>query len=193
MKNGLLFTIFVSVLSLVSACGNTSPIKDPLNYQIQSFQYKNQDGESVTLKDLKGDIWIANFIFTSCETVCPPMTVHMSELQQRIEAEGLDAKLISFSVDPEIDTPDKIKEFTKSYTISFENWSFLTGYTQKEIEDFAMDSFKTIVKKPSNNDQVLHGTSFYLIDQNGVVMKDYSGVESPPYNEMIADIKALSN
>jgi protein SCO1/2 len=192
-KHGLLFLLVASLLLFVSACGNSSPIKDPLNYEVQSFQYTNQDGKSVSLEDLQGDVWVANFIFTSCTTVCPPMTAHMSELQDKIAAEGLDAKIISFSVDPEIDTPEKIKEFTEPYSLSFENWSFLTGYTQNEIEDFAMKSFKTFVKKPDNNDQVIHQTSFYLVDQNGVVMKDYSGVENPPLDQMIADIKVLVN
>ncbi|MCM3652020.1 SCO family protein [Metabacillus litoralis] len=192
-KHGLLFLLVASLLSFVSACGNSSPIKDPLNYEVQSFQYTNQDGKSVSLEDLQGDVWVANFIFTSCTTVCPPMTAHMSELQDKIAAEGLDAKIISFSVDPEIDTPEKLKKFTEPYSLSFENWSFLTGYSQKEIENFAMKSFKTFVKKPDNDDQVIHQTRFYLVDQNGVVMKDYSGVENPPLDQMIADIKALVN
>ena len=192
-KHGLLFLLVASLLLFVSACGNSSPIKDPLNYKVQSFQYTNQDGKSVSLEDLQGDVWVANFIFTSCTTVFPPMTAHMSELQDKIAAEGLDAKIISFSVDPKIDTPEKLKEFTEPYSLSFENWSFLTGYTQNEIEDFAMKSFKTFVKKPDNNDQVIHQTSFYLVDQNGVVMKDYSGVENPPLDQMIADIKVLVN
>ncbi|MBZ5749209.1 SCO family protein [Metabacillus rhizolycopersici] len=192
-KHGLLFLLVASLLLFVSACGNSSPIKDPLNYEVQSFQYTNQDGKSVSLEDLQGDVWVANFIFTSCTTVCPPMTAHMSELQDKIAAEGLDAKIISFSVDPEIDTPEKLKKFTEPYSLSFENWSFLTGYSQKEIENFAMKSFKTFVKKPDNDDQVIHQTRFYLVDQNGVVMKDYSGVENPPLDQMIADIKALVN
>ncbi|WP_299093206.1 SCO family protein [uncultured Metabacillus sp.] len=176
---------------MISACGSESPIKDPLNYEVQSFSYKNQDGQKVSLESLKGEVWIANFIFTSCETVCPPMTAHMKEIQNRMKAEDLNAKIISFSVDPETDTPNKLKEFASPYSITFDNWSFLTGYSQKEIEDFAMESFKTIVQKPSNSDQVLHGTSFYLIDQNGIVMKDYSGVENPPYDQIIEDMKAL--
>lgn len=190
---GLLFLVVVSLLLFVSACGKASPIKDPLNYEIQSFQYINQDGKSVSLEDLQGDVWVANFIFTSCTTVCPPMTAHMSELQDKIAAAGLDAKLISFSVDPEIDTPEKLKKFTEPYSLSFENWSFLTGYSQKEIEDFAMKSFKTFVKKPDNDDQVIHQTRLYLVDQNGVVMKDYSGAENPPLDQIVADIKALVN
>ncbi|WP_226530528.1 SCO family protein [Metabacillus niabensis] len=188
-KKVLVLGIFLLVLT---ACGNQSPIKDPLNYEVQSFSYTNQNNDPLSLDDLKGTVWVANFIFTNCETVCPPMTAHMSELQQKMKSEGVNARIISFSVDPEHDTPEKINEFTAPYSISFENWDFLTGYSQKEIEEFARESFKTIVQKPKNSDQVLHGTSFYVVDQNGVVMKDYNGVENPPYDQMIKDIKALT-
>lgn len=189
-KKVLVLGIFLLVLT--TACGNQSPIKDPLNYEVQSFSYTNQNNDTLSLDDLKGTVWVANFIFTNCETVCPPMTAHMSELQQKMKSEGVNARIISFSVDPENDTPEKIKDFTAPYSISFENWDFLTGYSQTEIEEFARESFKTIVQKPKNSDQVLHGTSFYVVDQNGVVMKDYNGVENPPYDQMIKDIKALT-
>ncbi|WP_413465954.1 SCO family protein [Metabacillus litoralis] len=177
----------------VTACGTSAKIKDPLNYEIESFEFTNQDGDRVSLDDLSGQIWLADFIFTNCETVCPPMTAHMKELKKRAEAEGLDVKVVSFSVDPEVDTKEKLKEFASNYSISFDDWYFLTGYEQKEIEEFAMDSFKTIVQKPQDSDQVIHVSNFYLVDQNGVVMKDYSGVTDTPYDQIIEDIKSLSN
>ncbi|MDQ0228875.1 SCO family protein [Metabacillus malikii] len=192
IKKNKLF-IFIMIITMVglTACSTSAPISNPLNYEVQSFQYNNQDGETVSLSELKGTVWLANFVFTNCETVCPPMTAHMKELQNKMKAEGLNAKIISFSVDPEVDTPEKIKEFTKTYDISFDDWEFLTGYTQEEIENFAKKSFKALVKKPNNHDQVMHKTSFYLVDQNGVVMRDYSGAVETPYDEIISDIKLL--
>ncbi len=190
------FVILLLIVGIIGyqMYGSATPIKNPLNYEVQNFQFHNQDGKSVSLEDLKGDVWLANFIFTNCETVCPPMTANMSKIQKMIKEEGLKAKIISFSVDPEVDTPDKIKEFTKPYDITFDNWSFLTGYKQEEIEKYASKSFKALVKKPENSDQVIHGTNFYLIDQNGKVMKDYIGSNADtPYEEIISDIKALEN
>lgn len=184
--------IVVTMLFIIAGCGNSTTIKDPLNVEIQSFQFTNQDGESISLDDLKDQVWVADFIFTNCDTVCPPMTAHMKELQTRVEAEELDVRMVSFSVDPEVDTPEKLKEFAANYEISFESWDFLTGYDQKEIEDFAMKSFKTIVQKPENSDQVIHVSNFYLIDKNGVIMKDYSGVTDTPYDQIIEDIKTLN-
>ncbi|MDE1383396.1 MULTISPECIES: SCO family protein [Bacillus] len=176
----------------LSSCG-TSKIENSLNYDVQSFSFQNQDGKTVSLESLKGQVWVADFIFTNCKTICPPMTSHMAELQKRMEEENLQARIVSFSVDPENDTPEKLKKFAANYPLNFQNWDFLTGYSQEEIEKFALKSFKAIVKKPEDEDQVIHQSSFYLVDQNGKVVKDYDGAKDTPYDEIIADIKTLEN
>lgn len=71
------------------------------------------------------------------------------------------------------------------------NWHLLTGYSQEFIEEYALKNFKTIVKKPGTDNQVIHGTSFYLIDQKGNVVKDYDGI-TVPYDDMIRDIRILT-
>ncbi|MFB6496953.1 SCO family protein [Bacillus haynesii] len=192
LKN--VFGIFLAGILTVflSSCG-TSKIENPLNYDVQSFSFQNQDGKAVSLESLKGQVWVADFIFTNCETICPPMTSHMAELQKQMEEENLQARIVSFSVDPENDTPEKLKKFAANYPLSFQNWDFLTGYSQEEIEKFALKSFKSIVKKPEDEDQVIHQSSFYLVDQNGKVVKDYDGAKNTPYDEIIADIKTLEN
>ncbi|MCY7915903.1 SCO family protein [Bacillus haynesii] len=192
MKN--IFGIFLAGILTVflSSCG-TSKIENPLNYDVQSFSFQNQDGKAVSLESLKGQVWVADFIFTNCKTICPPMTSHMAELQKQMEEENLQARIVSFSVDPENDTPEKLKKFADNYPLSFQNWDFLTGYSQEEIEKFALKSFKSIVKKPEDEDQVIHQSSFYLVDQNGKVVKDYDGAKNTPYDEIIADIKTLEN
>lgn len=189
IRLSLIAAILIIVLVL-TGCSNNG-LKDSLNYEVKAFEFINQDQQIVRLEDLNGKIWVADFIFTSCETVCPPMTAHMTELQQKVSDEGIDAEFISFSVDPEIDTPNKLKQFAEGYDLTLENWNFLTGYTQTEIEKYALDSFKQIVQKPKSEDQVIHQTLFYLVDQNGTVVKDYSGVEKTPYDQIIEDMKIL--
>ncbi len=167
---------------------------DDYDFEVQSFTYTNQDGESVSLEDLKGKVWIADFIFTNCETVCPPMTNHMASLQENMKKEGLEnVEIVSFSVDPGVDSPEVLKEFGQKFDADFSNWHFLTGYEQSEIEAFAKDSFKTIVQKPKDDDQVTHGTAFYLVDQEGIVRTRYDGVNrsNEDDEEVINDIKAL--
>ncbi|AUO10792.1 SCO family protein [Priestia megaterium] len=184
----LFFLLLISCMML-TACG--SKIENPLNWKMDSFSYVNQDQKKVGLSQLKGKVWVANFIFTSCETVCPPMTAHMAKLQKMAKDEGLDVRFVSFSVDPEVDTPPKMKDYANKFGADFSNWDFLTGYKQAEIEKFALDQFKMIVKKPQEDPQVIHGTYFFLIDKDGVVQKSYQGVTDPPYEDMLKDIKTL--
>lgn len=90
------------------------------------------------------------------------MTSNMTKLQQQLKDEGIkDVEFVSFSVDPEIDKPDVLKKYGDQFNVDYGNWHFLTGYGQEEIEQFALDNFKTIVKKPEAEDQVIHGTSFF--------------------------------
>lgn len=185
---GLLIMVMMTVL--LSACGGEA-IKNPLNYQIQDFHATDQNDDSFRLVDIKEKVWLANFIFTSCETICPPMTANMKKLQGELDAENLDVEIVSFSVDPEVDTPSKLKEFVEKYQADQSTWHLLTGYTQEFIHEFAKESFHTIVDKPENTSQVIHGTSIYLVDEAGVVKKSYSGVSDVPYDEIIKDVKSL--
>lgn len=181
--------IFLTMASLLAACGGSGQ-KDALNWEVRDFNFTNQDGETVSLADLEGDVWLAYFMFTSCRTVCPPMTANMAQLQQHIKDEGLDVQIVSFSVDPEVDTPEKLKEFGGNVGADFTNWHFLTGYSFEEIQQLSKESFKALVEPEPESDQVMHGTKFYLVNQSGLVVEQYSGLEVPS-DEIIADIKAL--
>ncbi|ENQ3077194.1 SCO family protein [Bacillus cereus] len=179
-------------LLVLAGCGSGSKLRDPLNWDVQSFQYINQNGEKFGTKDLKGKVWVADLVFTNCQTVCPPMTANLAKLQRMAKEEKLDVQFVSFSVDPEVDKPEKLKEFVQKFTDDTKNWNLLTGYSQDEIEKFAKDNFKTLVDKPENQDQVIHGTKFYLVDQNGKVMKEYSGMKNTPYDDILRDIRRLT-
>ncbi|MDF0725721.1 SCO family protein [Cytobacillus sp. S13-E01] len=181
--------IILSIVALLSACGYE--IENPTNWELGDFSFRNQDGDDFGLEELNGKVWVANFIFTNCETVCSPMTAHMAKLQGMIEDEGLKAEIVSFSVDPEVDKPKVLKGFASKFDADLTNWHFLTGYSQAEIEAYALENFKTLVQKPKGNDQVNHGTSFYVVDKSGVVKQSYSGVSDTPYDQMIKDIKSL--
>lgn len=191
LKKVYTILMLAAVIMIAGGCGN-SGLKDAKNYPIEDFTFSNQDGESVSKADLKGKVWVSSFIFTNCADVCPPMTANMAKLQDMIKEEGLeDVEIVSFSVDPAVDSPEVLKEYGKKFNADFKNWSFLTGYTQGEIEEFALENFKTLVKKPETGDQVIHGTDFYLVDQNGDMRKSYTGLKDVPFEQIIEDIKAL--
>lgn len=152
------------IILLLSACGSSIP--GARNYPIEPFSYTDQDGNSLSLEDLKGKVWVADFIFTNCADVCLPMTANMSKLQTMLKDKGIkDVEFVSFSVDPEVDSPEVLKEFAERFEADFSNWHFLTGYDQKHIEEFAKNSFKATVLKPEKGDQVIHTVDFYLVNQ----------------------------
>lgn len=192
LRKSLCF-ILISLFSLLLVgCVQGKGIKNPLNLEVSEFSFTNQEGEKLGLDDLKGKVWIADFVFTNCTTVCLPMMANMTELQGKLKEEDLNVELISFSVDPAIDTPEVLKEYAGNYNADLSSWNFLTGYSQNTIKDFAAKSFKAIAIKPETGDQVIHGTSFYLVNKEGTVMKDYSGIDAP-FDEIINDVKLLNS
>ncbi|PFW90412.1 cytochrome c oxidase assembly protein [Bacillus pseudomycoides] len=183
--------MIVSMIVFLSACGEPK-LKDSLDWKVEKFSYTDQNGKPFGLSDLKGKVWVADFIFTSCETVCPPMTANMTKLKNMLKEEGInDVEFVSFSVDPTVDKPEKLKEFMERYDTDVSKWHFLTNYTQEEITSFAKNSFQAFVDKPASTTQVIHGTKLYLVDKNGIVVKSYSALTNTPYKEIIQNIKTI--
>jgi protein SCO1 len=191
MKIRILSIISILTLLVLSACGK-GEIKDAKNWPVPDFTYTNQNNETFGLADLKGKVWIADFIYTACPDICPPMSFNMSKLQEMAKKEKIDnIEFVSFSIDPAVDKPEVLTEYSKLFNADLKNWHFLTGYEQKDIEAFAMEHFKTIVQKPSGEDYVMHQPYFYLINQEGKIQKLYNGNEEVPFEEIIDDIKTL--
>jgi protein SCO1/2 len=180
------------MILVISGCGATgkSEVPDEATL-VQEFTYTNQSGKSFGLENLKGKVWMADFIFTNCETVCPPLTANMSKLQEMAKEKGLDVEFVSFSVDPEYDTPEKLLAYGEQFQADFTNWNYLTGYSQKQIEKFALESFQALVLKTESDDQVTHTTSFFLVNQDGYVINSYPGLTDTPYEQMLQDIEGL--
>ncbi|MFF2890191.1 SCO family protein [Paenibacillus sp. NPDC057967] len=189
MKRIVLTGILILAMLAAAGCGNGKP--NQLNYTVEPFAFTNQDEKEISLADLKGSVWVANLIFTYCETVCPVMSVNMAELQQRLKSANVDAQLVSFSVDPEHDDPSALRSYLGKFNADFSNWSALTGYEFDAIKTFVLRSFKAPIAKDEASGQVIHGTSFYLVDQSGTVVAKYDGLENTPYEKIIKDIKAL--
>ncbi|MFJ8529059.1 SCO family protein [Bacillus sp. NPDC094106] len=187
----LIGLLVVFCFFILAGCDSGSKLRKPLNWDLETFQYINQDGKQFGTKDLKGKVWVADFMFTHCKTVCPPMTANMAKLQKMAKEQNLDVQFVSFSVDPEVDKPEDLKAFIQKFTEDTKNWNLLTGYSLEDVKKFAKDNFQTLVDKPDSDDQVMHGTSFYLVDQNGKVMKKYSGISNTPYEDILRDMKRL--
>ncbi|WP_203247183.1 SCO family protein [Sporosarcina beigongshangi] len=183
--NGLLFSIVF--LLLLSACGAKPLMSKP----VSAFSFTDQDGQAFGTEELAGKVWIADFIFTECQTVCLPMMFEAATLQKQFEEQGLQVEFVTFTVDPLVDSPEVLKEYISQYSDDESNWHMLTGYSQKDIEEFAMNEFKTIILKPETSNQVLHGTNFYLVDEQGVIIKEYNYVDSSYAEQLMKDIKKI--
>lgn len=147
MKQFGAIALLLIISFVLSACG-PKELENTLGWKVDDFTYTSHENKSVSLSDYEGKVWIADLIFTSCNTVCPPMTRNMAKLQEKLKQEKLDVEIVSFSVDPEVDTPQMLKEFGEVQGAELDNWTFLTGYSQEEITDLAANSFKATVLKP---------------------------------------------
>lgn len=164
-----------------------------MNVDVQDFSHTDQTGNKITLAEFKGTPWLAMFIFTNCKTVCSPMTFNMTKIQEALEKEDVNNyKIVAFSVDPTVDTPEKLKSYIERFSvIDPSKWLLLTGYTQKYIEQFAKESFNSLVLNDPNSDQVVHMSQFYLVTPEGTVIKSYSGDNDVPIDTIVTDLKNL--
>lgn len=188
-----MLVLILTLSSILAACGSYK-FEPEMNIEVQDFSVTNQNNEKVSLNDLKGKPWLAMFIFTNCNSICPPMTYNMTEVQKALKDKGLeDYQIVAFSVDPEVDKPEVLTNYLKTYSVpDASKWQLLTGYDQKYIEQFARKSFNSLVKNNPNSDQVVHMSSYYLVDADGMVVKDYNGTTDVPVETIVADLKALT-
>src|SRR5699024_7749731 len=154
--------------------------------------YTTQDNDTLGLKDLEGKWWLADFIFTNCTSVCLPMTSNMVYLQEELKAEGIDVELVSFSVDPDYDSPEVLTEYAEEYGADLSNWTFLTGYDFETIRELSIKTFRSPLQEPYEDDQVVHGTRFFLVNPDGKLIKNYGGLETESMDEIIEDLKNVS-
>lgn len=134
--------------------------------ELPEFSLTNQSGKTLTTADLKGKIWVADFFFTSCQGVCPVMTARMSKLDKTLGDKGL--HLLSISVDPATDSPEKLTEYAKKFEAK-DNWQFLTGEKAKII-DLSVKGFRLSL----GEDPMSHSQRLVLIDNRSHIRGYYS-------------------
>jgi cytochrome oxidase Cu insertion factor (SCO1/SenC/PrrC family) len=149
------------------------------------IELTSQANESFDSSALAGKIWVADFFFTSCGGPCPVMTAAMSEVQQAFEADDR-VHLVSITVDPDTDTPERLREYGEKYGADFEQWHFLTGPIE-HIQELAVEGFKV----GSVEDPVIHSTRFILVDQQGQIRGYYIGIDKEDVQRLTEDMKQL--
>jgi protein SCO1 len=173
------------------------PPKPPaLDVPLPAFSLTNERGEPFNRETLLGKVWVADFIFTSCPTVCPALTKRMGQVQHRARNLGDAFHLVSFTVDPENDTPERLAAYARQNRASPRLWSFVTG-PLGELETTVVKGFKISMGKEESAPgtgifSIFHGEKLVLVDGKGSI-RGYYDADDPGIDLLMHDIGVLIN
>ncbi|WP_274474158.1 SCO family protein [Mangrovimonas aestuarii] len=159
-------------------------------HKIDDFSLINQNGDTVTQNDYKDKIYVADFFFTTCQTICPIMTDHMYQIQKEIKNDD-EVMLLSHSVTPEIDSVAQLKRYALKKGVIDGKWNLVTG-DRKQIYDLARKSYLA-VKTTDFVEQydMIHTENFMLIDKKRQIRGFYDGTNSEDIERLLHDIEIL--
>ncbi|MDI3318900.1 SCO family protein [Pinibacter soli] len=186
----LLFVGFVFALTrFIPGFGE---VKLPVLSYVQPFSFTNQDGKVITQQNVMGKVYVAEYFFTTCKSICPKMNTNMKDVYNTLKNEP-DFLILSHTVDPETDTVGRMKVYADSLGANPSKWLFLTG-AKDSLYYAARVSY--LLDDPKNNnqniaDQFIHTQFFALVDKSGRVRKIYDGLKKNELSEMEQDVKNL--
>lgn len=161
------------------------------NHTIEDFSFTNQNGKTITQEDYKDKIYVADFFFTTCPTICPKMTNNMVWLQNQIK-DNDNVKLVSFSVTPDIDSVPVLKKYAEEKGVMDSKWNLLTG-NKKDIYFLARKSYLVVkTGSPEEMYDMVHTENFVLVDQKKRIRGFYDGTNIEEVKKLLEDINFLS-
>ncbi len=159
---------------------------------IQPFRLTNQDGENFSSETLTNRIYVADFFFTSCLSVCPQMTSNLKLLQEAFAKDG-NVEIVSFTVDPQRDSVAKLKQYEQRFKLDGNNWNLLTG-NKKDIYQLARKSFYASASDGDGGENdFIHSDKLILVDKKSRIRGYYTGTKRKDVELLINDIKKLEN
>lgn len=217
MRNG--FGIFIGLIMLLVSCGPNSnkggtlpylghkhteevAVVDPVSadtvyrldtvyHKIASFSFYDQEGDLITNDDVEGKVYVADFFFTSCPTICPIMKKEMLRVYDEFHDKP-DFKILSHTIDPAHDTVALLKDYAQRLGVEdASTWHFLTGEQQKIFEIGQTSYLTTAMEDKDEPGGLLHSGAFVLIDQEGYIRGIYDGTRTDQVDQLIADIPKL--
>ena len=189
----VVFTGLILTLAIVRATWSGVPDPPPILLDVPEFALVDQNDESFGSDDLRGKLWVANFIFTRCTTICPVFTEKMGTIQHRVKQLQPHMKLVSFSVDPEYDTPAILAEYAYQHRASPRLWHFLTG-DNAAVQSIVVEGLKTTLQQDedsTNPDGILHGSHFVLVDHLMRIRGFYDVNDEDSVRRMMSDIQMI--
>lgn len=165
-------------------------LKDTVYHQIPEFELLNQDSVVVTEKDFAGKIMVADFFFTSCETICPKMTSQLKRVAKKTEGMP-EVFIVSHTVDPETDSVATLKNYAHSNGIDTKKWWFLTGDESFIHEHGGQGYLLNVLRDSTAQGGFLHSEFFVLVDKERRIRGIYDGTSTIEVDKLIADITRL--
>jgi protein SCO1/2 len=177
----------VTWLELKEPPASTSSSETASFKPLPAFELTNQDGLKFSLDELKGKVWLADFVYTTCPGPCPIITAHMARIQRMLPP-GDGVRLVSFSTDPDNDTPTVLKAYAMKFGAG-DRWTFLTG-PKEQVYGLINNGFLLPVAAPPGA-QIIHSTRILLVDKGGTVRGIYDGTIETADGAIIADMQRL--
>ena len=160
-------------------------------HTIADFSFVNQNGDTITQKDYDGKIYVADFFFTTCGSICPKMTANLADVQKAV-LNNPKVKLLSHTVFPEVDSVSVLKAYAVKYGVVDSKWNLVTG-DKKEIYTMARKSYLAVkLGRPDQLYDMVHTENFVLVDQKRRVRGFYDGTKKEDIQKLIEDINFLS-
>ena len=158
-------------------------------HSIADFSLINQNGTTITQKDYEGKIYVADFFFTTCQTICPIMTDHMVQIQDKLSEEK-DIMLLSHTVTPEIDTVAQLKRYSLQKKVNDTKWNLVTG-DKEQIYNLARKSYLAAKDAPYSPYELIHTENFVLVDTKRRIRGFYDGTDPEAIEQLLEDISIL--
>ena len=161
-------------------------------HKIAPFSFENQNGKIITQDDYEGKIYIADFFFTTCPSICPKMTANMGSIQKEIMNDS-NVMLLSYSVTPKIDSVPQLKKYAIEKGVNDEKWNLLTG-NKKEIYTMARKSYLAVKDDGDGGPyDMIHTENFILVDPEKKIRGFYDGTNTLAMRELLIDLEILKD
>lgn len=200
----LLFTVILAVVGctekkeslpifkdMVEREVNGKTVLDTVERVIREFKFVDQDSAVITNATFAGKIYVTDFFFTSCRTICPIMKTQMLRIYEQVKDDP-EVLILSHTIDPEYDTVALLHDFAKRLDVKTEKWHFATGQPKDYVFELAQKSYLlTAMEDKSEPDGFIHSGALLLIDKHGRIRGKYDGTKEDDVNRLIKDIKIL--
>ena len=165
--------------------------KDTIYHSIKPFSFINQDGKTITDKDYEGKIYVADYFFASCQTICPKMATELQRVQDKFAYTNGLVQILSHTVNPENDSVPVLKAYSNMVHADNSIWNFVTG-DKKQLYEMARESYLVTAREGDGGpDDFIHSEFFILVDKEKHIRGIYDGTNIKAVNELLDDIKVL--